>query len=796
MKAKNEEITIPAIALRGLVVFPKMNIQFEVSREKSISALKNVLSGNKLIFLVTQKDDKITEPTQKDLYRYGVVAEVRQTVDIKEKSIRVFVEGLYRAKLIDIISDTPYLNVNVKPALEKQNVSKNDIEIKAVMRTVKDVFNEYAYLLGRIPEPIVDIVMDEKDPNKLFNHLIMSVALDVEDKALLLEESHIVSKLAIITAMISRENEVIQLENHIHERVKNQISINQREMYLREQLKAISHQLGEDDYKEATDEYTQKISKLNINDETKEILFKEADRLNKMSSSSQEAFIIRNYLDNVLDLPWNTFTKDRENFSKVADILNKDHYGLEKVKERILENIAVRKLKPDIKGQIICLVGPPGIGKTSIAKSIAKSLNKNYQRVSLGGVRDESDIRGHRKTYLGAMPGRIINAMKLAKSRNPVILLDEIDKMTRDMRGDPSSALLEVLDSEQNNSFRDHYIEVPFDLSDVLFITTANTTQTIDAPLLDRMDVIELTSYTREEKFHIAKNHLIPKQLKSNGLKSSMLKITDNAIYTIIDNYSKEAGVRTLERRIAKLCRKTAKLIVNNEKKSVRISENNIEQYLGVKKYTDDDFSKKNEVGIVNGLAWTSVGGVIMPLEASVFNGKGNIETTGSLGDVMKESAKLAISYVRSIAEKYDISADFYKEKDIHIHAPEGATPKDGPSAGVTMTTALVSALTNIPVHHDVAMTGEITLHGKVLPIGGLREKTMAAYKSGMKTVIIPSGNKGDLEDVDDTVKNNIKFVFAENISDVLDVALEKNKPSCNKSKQSNDNNLFSTIQS
>lgn len=797
MRTKIEEITMPAIALRGLVVFPKINIQFEVSRKKSIAALKNVLSGNKLIFLVTQKDDNVAEPNCKDLYRYGVVAEVRQSVEISDNSTRVLVEGLYRARLVDIIDDNPYLVAQIKPAPETQNISKNDVELKAVSRVVKELFEEYSYLGPKISDDVVEKILNEKDPLRLLRGLILTVPLSVEDKALLLEENHIVSKLGIMSAMLSREVEVLELENHIHERVRNQINVSQREMYLREQLKAISHQLGEDgEQVDEQDNYVKRIQQLKLNEETQALLLKEAERLNKMSSSSQEAFVIRNYLDNVLDLPWNTLTKDRPDFNKVKEILDKDHYGLEKVKDRILENIAVRKLKPDVKGQIICLVGPPGIGKTSIGKSIAKALNKNYQRVSLGGVRDESDIRGHRKTYVGAMPGRIINAMKLAKSRNPVILLDEIDKMTRDMRGDPSSALLEVLDSEQNNAFRDHYIEVPFDLSDVMFITTANTTQTIDAPLLDRMDVIELTSYTREEKFHIAKEHLVPKQLKLNGLKASMMKISDAALYVLIDNYTKEAGVRTLERFISKLCRKTAKAIVSEEKKSVRISEKNIEEYLGAKKYTDDNLSEKNEIGMVNGLAWTSVGGVVMPLEVSVFDGKGTIETTGSLGDVMKESAKIAVSYVRSIADKYGISHEFYKEKDIHIHAPEGATPKDGPSAGVTMTTALVSALTNIPVRHDVAMTGEITLHGKVLPIGGLREKTMAAYKAGMKIVVIPLGNKSDLEEVDDVVKENIKFIYAENITDVLDVALENKKPNYIKPKKKSDEKLYNTIQS
>ncbi len=800
MKTKIEEIIMPAIALRGLAVFPKMNIQFELSRKKSIATLKSVLKDNKLIFLVPQKEYSIKNPKKKDLYRYGVVAEVRQSVDVSDDLTKVLVEGVYRARLIDLVEEEPFLVAKIKPAYESNTVNRNDAELKAVVNVLKGMFERYSFLVSKIPTDVVENILNENNPYKLFKDLITVVYFDVEDKVLLLQESHIVSRLGIMAAIISREIEVMQLEEGINDRVANQLTNQQREMYLREKMRVISHQLGENSeapQEDEQDEYVNKIEALKLNDEIRTLLLKEVNRLNKLPSSSQEAFVIRNYLDNVIDLPWNKFTKDRADFNKVKAILDKDHYGLDKVKERILENIAVRKLKPDIKGQIICLVGPPGIGKTSIGKSIAKSLGKNYQRISLGGVRDESEIRGHRKTYLGSMPGRIINAMKLAKSRNPVILLDEIDKMTKDMRGDPSSALLEVLDSEQNNAFRDHYIEVPFDLSDVLFITTANTTQTIDAPLLDRMDVIELTSYTREEKFHIAKEHLIPKQLKASGLKASLLKISDKAIYMLIDNYTKEAGVRTLERYIAKLCRKTAKIIISEEQKSVRISERNIEQYLGTPKYSDDDFMKKNEIGTVNGLAWTSVGGVVMPLEVAVFDGKGNVETTGSLGDVMKESAKLAVSYVRSVAGKYGISSDFYKEKDIHIHAPEGATPKDGPSAGVTMTTALVSALANIPVRYDVAMTGEITLHGKVLPIGGLREKAMAAYKAGMKTIVIPVGNKGDLEEVDEAVKDNMNFVFAEKISDVLDVALEVKKPVSVKQKHINGEKIYnSAIQS
>lgn len=799
MRTKVEEITIPAVALRGVVVFPKMNIQFEVARKKSVEALKKVLKTDRKIFLVPQKDDNVKNPSQKDLYKYGVVAEVRQCIEIEEHKVtRLLVEGLYRARLTDLVEEEPYLVAKIKPSYEAKTVNKNDVELKAVMRSLKNVFEKYSFLIPDMPYDVVEEILNENNPYKLFSRLITVVAIDVDDSVVLLQESNITSRLGVMSAIISREIEVMELEESINRTISSQLTIQQRQAYLKEKMRAISKQLGETTEQEEKEEndYSARIEKLKLNDEVKTALMKEVDVLKKLPSSSQEAAVVRSYIDNVLELPWNTVTKDREDFNKVKSILDKDHYGLEKVKERILENIAVRKLKPDVKGQIICLVGPPGIGKTSIGKSIAKSLGKNYQRVSLGGVRDESDIRGHRKTYVGAMPGRIINAMKLAKSRNPVILLDEIDKMTRDMRGDPSSALLEVLDSEQNNAFRDHYIEVPFDLSDVLFITTANTTQTIDAPLLDRMDVIELTSYTREEKFNIAKKHLIPKQLKANGLKSAQLKINDKAIYILIDNYTKEAGVRKLERCIARLCRKTAKIIVGGEQNAVRITDKNIEEFLGVKKYVDDELMKKNEVGVVNGLAWTSVGGVVMPLEVAILDGKGTVETTGSLGDVMKESAKIAVSYVRSVASEYDIPKDFYKEKDIHIHAPEGATPKDGPSAGVTMTTALVSALANIPVCHDVAMTGEITLHGKVLPIGGLREKTMAAYKAGMKKVVIPVGNKGDLEEVDKVVKDNIDFVFAENIADVLEVALEKKKCVSSKSKRNADKEAYAAIQS
>lgn len=784
MRTKAVETTMPMIAMRGLVMFPKVVMHFDVSRDRSETALKAALSDDRLIFLTAQKDEMVEEPGVRDMYQVGVVAEIHQILKTPDNITRVLVEGIYRAKLVKLHQGEPYYVADVKQ-MSNCIVSKEDeVEYEAVTRSIKGVFEQYCRNMPKMPKEFVNSVLNEKDPMKLFELIAFNISLSVEDKQALLEENYLIARLGMLVAMLSREAEVLDIERHIQEKVNEQMNNAQKEYYLREQMKIISSMLGEDEnYQDEIEEYADKIQELDFAPEIEEKLMREVDRLTKMSASSQEAFVVRNYLDTVLELPWRTSTKDKTDVKKARALLDKEHYGLEKVKDRIIENIAVRALQPELKGQILCLVGPPGIGKTSIGKSIAKALGRKYARVSLGGIRDESDIRGHRKTYVGAMPGRIINAIKTSGSNNPLILLDEIDKMANDMRGDPSSAMLEVLDSEQNSTFRDHFIEVPFDLSNVLFVTTANTTQTIDGPLLDRMEVIELTSYTREEKFHIAKEHLVPKQLKANGLRSSMLKIADSAIYMIIDSYTREAGVRTLERFIASLCRKAAKEIVSDEVKKVSITAKNLEKYLSAKKYLDDDLAKKDEVGIVNGLAWTSVGGVIMPLEVSVFDGKGTVETTGSLGDVMKESAKIAVSYVRSVADKYGISKDFYKEKDIHIHAPEGATPKDGPSAGVTMTTALVSALSGMAVRHDIAMTGEITLHGKVLPIGGLREKTMAAYKAGMKTVIIPKANRSDLEEVDNAVKENVNFIFAENLEQVLEAALVKNNTPAPKSK-------------
>lgn len=771
---KNNELIFPAVAMRGIVCFPRFVMHFDVAREISINAVKEAVKGDRYLFLTAQKDAFVDDPSGKDLYEIGVVAEIRQTLKTPDNVVRVLVEGLYRAKIKKIYEEDGMLKCSVKKLPDYSNCACDPAELEAIVRSVKNVFERYCDLVPKMPRELVASIMTQNNPKKIFENIAYNINLDVEDRQRLLEESNILSRLGMLYANLVHEVEVLEIEKEIQDEVRSNLDKNQREYYLREQMRVISAQLGDEDSQEEAYEYIDRIYDLNLSDEISEKLVKEAERLLKMSSSSQESFVIRNYLDTVLELPWNKQSQTKVDIKKAEKILDKDHYGLKKVKERILESIAVHAMVPEVTGQILCLVGPPGVGKTSIGKSVAKALGREYVRVSLGGVRDESDIRGHRKTYIGAMPGRIINAMKLAKTMNPLILFDEIDKMGNDFKGDPASAMLEVLDAEQNKEFRDHYIEIPFDLSKVMFITTANTTDTIPKPLLDRMEVIELTSYTREEKFHIAKNHLIPKQLKKHGLKASQMKINDAALYDIVDYYTKEAGVRTLERTIASLCRKAVKEIISGDTLKVTYTKKNLESYLGAKKYLDDEKSEKNEVGIVNGLAWTSVGGVLMPLEVLVLDGKGQIETTGSLGDVMKESAKLAVSYTRSIAQKYNIPEDFYKTKDIHIHAPEGAVPKDGPSAGVTMTTALVSALSGIPVRSDIAMTGEITLHGKVLPIGGLREKTMAAYKADIGTVIIPNANKSDLDEVDDAVKESTNFIFASKIEDVLDNALLK----------------------
>ncbi len=776
MPEKRELITaiMPMIAMRGIVVFPNMVLNFDVGRRKSVAALEEAMNnGNRTIFLASQINIEEEEIKVENLSKVGVVAEIRQILKSAGDTTRVIVEGKYRAKLTEAEDNGLYLIAKTEEFPLKELRPKKSVLCTALMRTVKDLFNEYTYLVPKMPKEMVVKAFTMEDPAALGEFLTGNLNIDFEDKQAILEESNYVRRLEMLAGVLENENNILGVEKDIYDRVKEQIDQNQREYYLREQLKAINEELGEgENVQDEAEKYRTQIEALKVEDEVKQKLFDETNRLFKMPFNSQEASVIRGYLDTCLALPWNVKTEEKIDIAKAKKQLDKNHYGLEKVKERILELLAVRKLQPDIKGQIICLVGPPGVGKTSIAKDIAAAMGRKYTRISLGGMKDESDIRGHRKTYIGAMPGRIMNAVKLAGSKNALILLDEIDKMGNDFRGDPASAMLEVLDPEQNVAFRDHFIEVPFDLSDILFITTANDASTIPGPLYDRMEVIELSSYTREEKFQIAKKHLVKKEMKRHGLDSKTLKITDDAIYSVIDFYTREAGVRNTERIIGSLCRKAAKKIVGEEAEKVTVNGNNITDFLGVKKFRPETIESTDSVGLVNGLAWTSVGGDMLQVEVAILDGSGKIELTGNLGDVMKESAKAAISYVRSCTEKYGIDHDFYKNKDIHIHVPEGAVPKDGPSAGVTLTTAIVSALSGIPVRREVAMTGEITLRGRVLAIGGLREKTMAAYRAGVKTVLIPEENLPDLEEVDPVVKAAITFVPANHVETVLETAL------------------------
>lgn len=760
-----------AVAMRGLVAFPKMVMHFDVSRDRTVSAVEKSLKENGKLFLITQHETYVENPKASDLYKVGVVAEIKQVLKLPNNEAKVLIEGIYKANLVRLIDEGDVLRAEIKRVPTYSRSKYDETEAEALMRSVKDAFERYTSFFPKMPHELLKDVMTQDNPFSLFEAVTFNSSLNYRDKQTLLEESNILNKLSVLYACLASEIEILELESFISEQTRNSIDKGQKEYYLREQMRVIQEQLGEEDSEDVFGTVN-RIMELKIDEKSRDKLLKEADRLGKLPPASQEAFVIKNYLDTVLELPWGKYTKAKISMEKAESVLERDHYGLKKVKERILEFLAVHILNPDIKGQIICLAGPPGIGKTSIAKSVAKAMGRKYVRVSLGGVRDEADIRGHRKTYVGAMPGRIITAIEQAGTSNPLILFDEIDKLCSDMKGDPSSAMLEVLDSEQNSTFRDHFLEVPFDLSKAVFITTANNVGDIPAPLLDRMEVIELPSYTAEEKFHIAKEHLLPKQLKEHSLKGTQLKIQDETLESIIRFYTKEAGVRGLERCIASLCRKAARKIADGSAKRITIKAKELHEWLGVKKYLSDLVSKEDQIGVVNGLAWTSVGGTVMPLEVMILNGSGKTETTGSLGDVMKESSKIAVTYVRSVADKYGIDPEFFTKKDIHIHAPEGAVPKDGPSAGVTMTTALISALSGRKVRSDTAMTGEITLHGKVLPIGGLREKTMAAYKAGIKTVIIPVGNKPDLEEVDDVVKDNIKFVTAETLTDVLDTAL------------------------
>jgi len=771
-KSAIKSIRIPLLAMRGMVLFPQMVLHFDVGREKSIFALNEAMNNDRLLFLAAQKDIQDEDPKGADIFEVGVVAEVKQIIK-SDNHLRVLVEGQYRAKVVEVTSSDPFFEAVVSeyPLRSAKGTAKSMMD--ALMRTTKDLFKEYSVVAPPMSKELLLNALNSEDPVFLSEYIAANMPIHTDDKQAVLEESSVTKRLRLLIRILEEENDILSLEQEIHEKVRGQIDSNQREYYLREQIKAISAELGESEsLQEEAFEYHSKIDALKLGGECSEKLHKEADRLLKMPYNSHEAGVIKGYLDTCLELPWNTATKDKVDIVRAQKQLDRDHYGMVKVKERILEMLAVRALAPDIKGQIICLVGPPGVGKTSIARSIANCMGRKYVRMSLGGVRDESDIRGHRKTYVGAMPGRIINAMQQAGSKNPLMLLDEVDKLGSDFRGDPSSALLEVLDSEQNFAFRDHYIELPFDLSEVLFIATANDLSGIPRPLLDRMEVITLTSYTREEKFQIAKRYLVPKQMKKHGLTARKMRFDNSALYALIDFYTRESGVRSLEREIASLCRKGAKELVAQTKQTVRISAKNIIGYLGGHKFKLDALGETDEVGLVNGLAWTSVGGEMLQVEVAILEGTGKTVLTGCLGDVMKESAHAAISYIRTCCSRYDIDKDFYKNKDIHIHVPEGAVPKDGPSAGVTMCTALVSALSGIPVRRDVAMTGEISLRGRVLPIGGLKEKTMAAYRSGIKTVIIPEDNATDLEEVDPVVLEAVRFVSARNIQKVLDIAL------------------------
>ena len=775
IKVERKTLHLPTIALRGLVVFPNNLVHFEVGREKSIAAVEWAMANNSNVFLVAQKSMDTTEPQQADLFSYGVVAEVKQVLRVSGDLVKVLVEGKYRAKLSALDASGDFLLSAVRPAPVRAGKADDAVETEALLRALKAGFDEYLGMNPRLGKDVVFAIVSSDDPAFLSEYMPANLLFRYEDKQAVMDEGTLNGRLKKLIEMLRRECQVMKIEKEIAEKVNESMDKNQRDYYLHEQLHIISDELGEgDDTHAEADEYRRRITGLHLAEDSEKKLLKEVDRLAKMQGSNQEATVIRTYLDTCLDLPWNTFTVDDLDISRAQQILDRDHYGLKKVKDRILETLAVRKLAPDVKAQIICLVGPPGVGKTSIARSIAESLGRKYVRISLGGVRDEAEIRGHRRTYIGAMPGKIITAMISAKSANPLMLLDEIDKLAGDFRGDPAAALLEALDPEQNSTFNDHFLDIPFDLSHVLFITTANDLGSIPGPLRDRMDVIELPSYTRVEKYNIARKHLLPKQLKACGL-TGKVTLSQSALYGIIDGYTREAGVRNLERTITSVLRKCARKIASGEAETVSVTGSMLEDLLGPRFVKPDFLNRTNAVGIANGLAWTSVGGETLPIEVQVIdNGSGKITVTGSLGDVMKESAQLAVTWVRVHALEYGIDPERLKKCDLHIHAPEGAVPKDGPSAGVTLTTALVSCLSGMPVRGDVAMTGEITLHGNVLPIGGLREKSMAAYREGMKTVLIPKDNEPDLYEVDEEVKKNLTFLPMQNLTQVLNAALLK----------------------
>ena len=764
---------LPVLALRGLAIFPEQTVHFDIGRVKSALALEDAMKRDQILMLVPQKDILVDDPAETDLFPIGTVVQVKQILRSHGENIRVLVTGLCRAKIVEMQQDTPFL-AGIITKVDDTEILE-DLRCRALRREATALYGNYMDLVEQPTQAAHLRIIASNSCGFIADAIAQNSSIDYVEKAKLLCQLNPVKRIESVIRLLNQEMQMLQIESDIQEKTKIQIDQDQRDYYLREQIKAIRDELGEVSEDQEFSKYEEDILKLHIDEKSQEKLLKDVSRLKKQPFGSAEASVLRNYLDTVLEIPWNVNTKERIDISTAKKVLDKDHFGLDKVKQRILETIAVRQLAPQLPPQIICLVGPPGVGKTSVAYSVARSLNRNVARIALGGVHDEAEIRGHRKTYVGAMPGRIVNAIIQAGSMNPVLLLDEIDKLGKDHRGDPSSALLEVLDGEQNKTYRDHYLEIPIDLSNVMFITTANTTDTIPRPLLDRMEIIELNSYTDEEKLAIAKNHLIPKQLAKHGLKKSQIRISDETIREIIQCYTRESGVRKLEREIAKICRKAGmKLLSDDSVKKIQVNGKNIEEFIGVRRFLPDRIPGNDQVGLVTGLAWTSVGGETLDVEVNVMDGTGKLELTGNLGDVMKESAHAALSYIRSNAAKLGVDADFYKTKDIHVHFPEGAVPKDGPSAGITVCTAMVSALTEASVRSDVAMTGEISLRGRVLPIGGLKEKTMAALRHGIRTVIIPKDNEKDLEEIDQTVRKALNFITAQSVDTVLNFALNK----------------------
>lgn len=765
---------IPAVALRGMTILPSMIVHFDISRTKSIRAIEEAMLKEQRLFVVTQKDPDLSDPELNDLYHIGTIVEIKQVVKLPQNIFRVLAEGLERAELLDLSETEEYLVVEAGTFSQEPAQPMDDYMKQAMVRNLKEIFENYSKENGKMSKELVHQLLEITEIEKLVDQIGINIPLYFEDKQRLLEAVDIFERYELLSVILSNEINVLKIKRDLQEKVKEHVDKNQKEYLLREQLKVIRQELGEDNLLGDADHFKEELNKLKASGKVKEKIAKEIERFKSVGSNSSESAVIRGYLETLLEMPWDKASKDNKDLKNAQKILDQDHYGLEKVKERVLEFLAVRILTKKGESPILCLVGPPGTGKTSIAKSVARALDKKYVRICLGGVRDEAEIRGHRRTYVGAMPGRIASGMKTAGVRNPLMLLDEVDKVSSDYKGDTSSALLEVLDSEQNNKFRDHYLEIPIDLSEVLFIATANDMQAIPRPLLDRMEIIEISSYTENEKLHIAKEHLIRKQIERHGLNAKQLSISDTALRTIIASYTKEAGVRNLERKIGEICRKAAREILENKKSRITITESNLAKYLGKKRYSFQGLNETNEIGIVRGLAWTSVGGDTLQIEVNILPGKGEFLLTGQLGDVMKESAQAGISYIRSLSKAYKIQDDFFKKHDIHIHIPEGAVPKDGPSAGVTMATAMISAITETPVRADVAMTGEITLRGRVLPIGGLKEKLLAAKNAGMKTVFVPAKNKPDVEEISSEIKRGLEIRFAETMKDILPEALVK----------------------